>query len=103
MPVITKEQALKLLTSEVKDELGADELLEVYNEVFPNDPHTTEGVEEDSTPLSEQLVEHINGGREIDEVMDLWGLIFPKHRNVWYDDSEERLHYNEEPEVVPSE
>jgi hypothetical protein len=103
MPVITKEQALELLTNEVQEKLGADELLEVYNEVFPDHPYTTEEAEEDSWPLIEQLVDHINDGREIDEVMDLWRLICPKYRNVWYDDEEERIHYNEEPEAVPSE
>jgi hypothetical protein len=103
MPVITKEQALELLTNEAQDKLGADELLEVYNEVFPDDPYTAEEVEEDCSPLIEQLVDYINGGLEIDEVMDLWRLIFPKHRNVWYDDEEERIHYSEEPEAVPSE
>jgi hypothetical protein len=103
MPVVTKEKALELLTHEVQEKLSAGELLEVYNEVFPDDPYTAEEVEEDSWPLVEQLVDHINGGLEIDEVMDLWGLIFPRHRNVWYDDAEERIHYNEEPEVVPSE
>jgi hypothetical protein len=56
------------------------------------------------TPLIERLVEHVNSGLEIDEVIDLWGLIFPRHRNVWYDDEEEeRLHYNEEAEAVSSE
>ena len=99
MPVVTKEQALELLTHEVRENLGADEVLEVYNEVFPDDPHTAE----ESGPLIEQLVGHINGGLEMDEVMDLWGLIFPKHRNVWYDEEEERIHYNEEAEAVPSE
>jgi hypothetical protein len=103
MPVITKQHALELLTNEVQAKLGADELLEVYNEVFPDHPYTAEEVAKDSGPLVEQLVDHIEGGREIDEVMDLWGLIFPKHRNVWYDDEEERIHYNQEPEAVPSE
>ncbi len=103
MPVITKKQALELLTNAVQDKLGADELLEVYNEVFPDDPYTAEEVEADSGLLIEQLVDHINGGLEIDEVMDLWRLIVPKHRNVWYDEEEERIHYNEESEAVPSE
>jgi len=103
MPVITKAQALELMTTEVQEKLGADELLEVYNEVFPDDPSTAEEAEEDSWPLIEQLVDHINGGQAIDEVMDLWGLIFPKHHNVWYDDEEERIHFNEEPEAVPFE
>ena len=103
MPVVTKEQALELLTNEVQEKLGADELLEVYNEVFPDDPYPEEEAHEDMRPLIEQLVDHVNSGLEIDEVIDLWGLIFPRHRNVWYDDEEERLHYNEEAEAVPSE
>jgi hypothetical protein len=40
---------------------------------------------------------------EIDEVIDLWRLILPRHRNLWYDEEEERIHYNEEAEAVPSE
>ncbi len=103
MPVVTKEQALEMLTKEVQEKFGADEVLEVYNEVFPDDPYTAEEVEDDSWPLIKQLVEHINSGLGIDEVMDLWGLVFPKHRNVWYDDEAERIHYSEEPEVVSSE
>jgi hypothetical protein len=103
MPVVTKDKALELLTHEVQQKLGADELLEVYNEVFPDDPHTVVEARGDVTPLIERLVAHVNSGLEIDEVLDLWGLIFPRHRNVWYDEEEERLHYNEEAEVVSSD
>jgi hypothetical protein len=103
MPVVTKDKALELLTSEVREKLRADELLEVYNEVFPDDPPTGQEAHEDSQPLIEQLADHINSGLEIDEVMDLWGLIFPKHRNVWYDEEEEQIHYNEEAEAVSTE
>src|SRR5262249_52526612 len=103
MPVVTKDKALELLTNEVQEKLGADELREVYNEVFPDDPYTEEEAPEDVRPLVEQIVGHVNSGLEIDEVIDLWGLVFPRHRNVWYDDEEERLHYNEEAEAVSSE
>jgi hypothetical protein len=103
MPVVTKDQALKLLTDEVEEKLDTDELLEVYNEVFPDNPYTEAVAHEDVTPLIEQLVDHVNSGLEVEEVIDLWGLIFPRHRNVWYDDEEERLHYNEEAEAVSSE
>lgn len=103
MAVVTKDKALELLTNEVQEKLGADELLEVYNEVFPDDPYTEEEVHEDVTPLIDRLVDHVNSGLAVEEVIDLWGLIFPRHRNVWYDDEEERLHYNEEAEAVPSE
>jgi hypothetical protein len=30
-------------------------------------------------------------------------VIFPKHRIIWYDEEEERLHHNEEGEAGPSE
>jgi hypothetical protein len=103
MPVVTKEQALELMTNEVQEKLGADELLEVYNEVFPDDSHTEEEAREDATPLIEQLVARINSGLEIDVLMDLWRLICPRHRNLWYDDVEDRLHYNEETEAVSAE
>jgi hypothetical protein len=103
MPVVTKDKALELLTNEVQEKFGADELLEVYNEVFPDEPYTDEEAHEDVTPLIEQLVDHVNSGLGVEEVIDLWGLIFPRHRNVWYDDEEERLHYNEEAEAVQSE
>ena len=103
MPVVTKEQALELLTNKVQEKLGADELLEVYNEVFPDDPSTEEEAHEDVTPLIEQLVAHINSGLEIDVLMDLWALIIPKHRNIWYDEVEDRIHYNEETEAVLAE
>jgi hypothetical protein len=103
MPVITKDQALELLTNEVQENLGADEVLEVYNEVFPDDPYAEKKAPEDSCPLIEHLVDHINSGLHIEEIIDLWGLIFPRHRNVWYDDEEERIHYTEEAEAVPTE
>ena len=103
MSTVNKDQALELLTKEVRQKFGVDELLEVYNEVFPDRPRTEDEAHQDSSPLIEQLVEHINSGQEIDEILDLWGLIFTKHRNVWYDEEEERIHYNEETEAVPYE
>jgi hypothetical protein len=100
MPVLTKDQALELLTHEVQEKFGTDELLEVYNELFPDNPYTEEEAHEDLTPLIEQLVDHAKSRLEIDEITDLWGLIFPMHRNIWYDEEEERLYYNEEAEGV---
>jgi hypothetical protein len=103
MPVVTKEQALELLTNEVREKLPADEVLEVYNELFPDKPYTEEEAQEDVTPLIEELVDHIHREQGIDEVMELWGLIIPKHRNIWYDEEEDRIHYNEESEAVSAE
>ncbi len=98
MPVVTREEALELLTKEVSERLGVDEVLEVYNEVFPGDPYTEEEAHDDVWPLIEQLSDHIRSGLGLDEVIDLWGVIAPRHRNVWYDDEAETIHYDEETE-----
>jgi hypothetical protein len=102
MPVVTQDKALELLTNEV-EKFGADELLEVYNEVFPDDPYTLEEAREDATPLIKRLADRINSGLGIAEIIDLWAVICPRHRNVWYDEVEERIHYSEGAEAVSSE
>ena len=99
MPVVTKDQALQLLTSEVK-KFDTDELLEVYNELFPKHPYSEEKARQDPSPLVERLVAHINSGLDIGEIIELWGLIVPKHHHLWYDEVEDRIHYNEETEEV---
>lgn len=103
MPVVTKEQALELLTKEVQEKLGVDELVEVYNEAFPDHPYTEAAAHQDTTPLIEQLVELIHREQGVDEVMDLWGLIIPKTRNIWYDEEEDRIHFNEETEAISAD
>jgi hypothetical protein len=102
MPAVNKDQALELLTREVKN-FAIDELLEVYNEAFPTHPTTEEEARKDPSPLVEQLVQVIKTRLEVDEVVSLWRLIIPKHYNVWYDEEEERIHYQEVPEVVSYE
>jgi hypothetical protein len=102
MPDMTKQQALALLTNAVQENFPADELLEVYNEVFPKRACSAEEAHEGSGLLIEQLVEHIQSGLGIDVILDLWSLIFLRHRNVWYDEEEERIHYDEA-DPVPSE
>ena len=103
LPAVSKEQAVNLLTKEVEEHLHADDLLEVCNELFQDDPYTKEPAHEDVTPLIEQLDDYIRSGLEIEEIVDLWNLVFPKHRNVWYDEEEARMHYNEELEPLYAE
>ncbi len=103
MPVVSREQALDLLTKEVENNLDADNLLEVCNELFPDDPYTEEEAHKDVTPLIEQIVSHIHRGLEIEEIVDLWNLIIPNHRNVWYNEEEAKIHYDEETESLHAE
>ncbi len=95
MATVTREQAIDLLTKHVEEHMGVDELLEVHNELFPDEPITEEEAHEDSFPLVERIVAHLKGGLEPEEIVELWSLIVPRHRKVWYDEEEERFHYKE--------
>jgi hypothetical protein len=101
MPAVNQSQAQELLAGEVR-KFDADELLEVYNEVFPDHASTAEEAHENPAPLVERLVDHIHSGLEIDELIDLWGVILPRHHNLWYDEEEDKINYHEA-EAVPSE
>jgi len=102
MAAVNRDQALELLAGEVR-KFDFDELLEVYNELFPEHPSSAEKAQKDPSPLVRELIDHIHSGLEIDQIIDLWGVILPDHRNLWYDEEEETIHYNEEAEAVPSE
>jgi hypothetical protein len=94
MPVISKEHAVERMTQQV-EQFEADELLEVYNELFPKEPRTEAEVRADAVPLVKRINEYI-GGRAIDELVELWSFIFPgRYRNIWYDEEAEGIHYDE--------
>lgn len=103
MATVSKDQAIELLTKEVEENLHADDLVEVCNELFPDDPHREAEAHDDTSPLIEQLVDHLNSGLETEEIVDLWNLIFPRHRNVWYDEEEKIIHFHEESETQYTE
>ena len=100
MPAVTRDEAVAMLCRAV-EKFGADELLEVYNELFPTDRHTEEETHEDVVPLVGRLVAYFNSGLAPELVTALWGMIFPRHRHIWYDEEEERIRYNEETEPAP--
>ena len=35
-------------------------------------------------------------GLEAEEIVDLWNVVFPEDRNVWYDEEAKTIHFNEE-------
>ncbi|HVC93653.1 MAG TPA: hypothetical protein VND64_08185 [Pirellulales bacterium] len=98
MPNITIDEAIEVLTTEIRQNLrdDTDKLLAVFNEVFPDAPCTGDKTR-DSNSLIEQLVVHVNSGIKLEEVLDVWRLIspWPYNLNLWYDIAEDRLHFNE--------
>lgn len=103
MPVLARDQVIELLTKAVEELLPPDDLLQVHNELFPDDQVTREELDADDTPAIEDILNYINSDLAVEDLLDLWNLIYPKHRHVWYDDQAEKFHYHEESSPLPAD
>lgn len=92
MSAITKEQAVQRISAEI-ERFGRDDLVETHNELFPDAPPGS--AETDETRLIAAIRDHIRRGLEIEELVDLWHVVFPKDRNVWYDVDNDVMRTNE--------
>ncbi len=86
MPALSTSEAAERLAKEVEQ---ATALSEIYAELFPEKPAMV-------TPTAADLAQHVRSGLEAEELVDLWNVVFPADRNVWYDEEDEKIHYNEE-------
>ncbi|SIO58817.1 hypothetical protein SAMN05444166_5821 [Singulisphaera sp. GP187] len=88
MPAISKAEAAEKLAKVVEKAKPTD-LVEIFSELFPETPSPASLVAGD-------LVKHIRSGLEAEEIVDLWSVVFPEDRNVWYDEEEKAIRFNEE-------
>jgi hypothetical protein len=65
-------------------------LREIVAELFP------EGKSSEELNSAVAIARHIKQGLESEEIVDLWNVVFPADRNVWYDEGDDRFHFNEE-------
>lgn len=87
MPALRTDEAAERLAKGV-EKAKPTALTEIYAELFPEKPLTT-------TLSAADLAPHIRGGLVAEELVDLWHVVFPADRNVWYDEEDEKIHYNE--------
>ena len=88
MPALSKAEATERLAAGVERAKPSD-LPEIYAELFPERPAG-------ATPAASEIARHIRDGLEAEEMVDLWNVVFPKDRNVWYDEETRAIHFNEE-------
>lgn len=88
MPTVSLHDATEKLAQAV-EKAKPNILPEIYVELFPREPKPT-------SPVVKELAEHIRHGLGPDEVPDLWRVVFPGSRNVWYNEETNEIHYNEE-------
>ncbi|CAN5601440.1 hypothetical protein BH10PLA2_BH10PLA2_39000 [soil metagenome] len=87
MPALTTDEACERLAKCV-EKAKPSILPEIYAELFPEKPAVL-GLSADG------LARHVRSGLEAEELVDLWHVVFPADRNVWYDEEDARIHYNE--------
>ncbi len=88
MPVLSKTAAAEKLAHGVEKAKSSD-LPEIYSELFP-DKHSPVPV------VASEIAKLIRSGLEAEEIVDLWNVVFPEDRNVWYDEEAKSIHFNEE-------
>ena len=99
MATITKQRSVDRLTQAVKMARPED-LVEIYNELFPQAPTTENEATRNPSAFVEKIVAHINNGLEVEEILALWNIIFPRQRKVWFDEDDGLIHYDEKIEPV---
>lgn len=88
MPTLSTNEAAERLAKSV-EKARPTALAEIHAELFPEKPAA-------AAPTAGDLARHIRNGLAAEELVDLWNVVFPEDRNVWYDEEDDRIHYNEE-------
>ena len=88
MPKLSTSEAVERLVEGV-EVAKPSTLAEVYAELFPEKPPA-------APPSVGELVGLVRGGLAAEEIIDLWNVVFPADRNVWFDEEDEKIHFNEE-------
>lgn len=98
---MTRTEAISRMSAEIET-FDRDDLVEVHNELFPESPRSADDASLDVGELLAEIRTQIQSesGLADEEIADLWNVVFPKDRNVWYDGENQSLHVNEEPEYV---
>lgn len=88
MPALSKNDAAEKL-AKVVEKATLSDLVEIFEELFPDD-------EPSSPPSANEVAKHVRKGLAAEEIVDLWNVVFPHDRNVWYDEEDDAIHYNED-------
>jgi hypothetical protein len=92
MPAIRKCEAVEKLAQAV-DAASCEDLVDIYAELFP-DRERLHPI--DTGKRRPEIADYVRTKMAPEEMVDLWNVVFPSHRNVYYDEVEESLCYTQE-------
>lgn len=93
MPTMTTDQAVEKIAAAV-GRARASTLEAVCAELDPEAPTR-------AAPSAEALARRIRDGLEPEALVDLWNVVFPADRNVWYNEETKAFYFNEEAAGYP--
>lgn len=96
MTKISKAEAMKKIVESLGN-LRDDQLVEVYNELFPADSTTDQEVCDGKERILKEIRDYVGRGLEIEEIVDLWNVLYPKDMNVLYDEETNTIQYDQGP------
>ena len=100
LAAVSLEQAAEILETEVGKNLASDEVFEIYNELFPEDRGAEDEAYKNDGPLIKRICDRIRGNGDAEDLVYLWELILTKHRNVWFNEEDNLIYYDEEHESL---
>lgn len=99
MQELSAREAIERLGHAVEG-MSVDDLIAVYDELFPEEPTPEEATDQVIPTLKRRIFDYIGRGLEVEEILDLWNVVFPEDRDVYYDEETEKIHFNEQPEPL---
>jgi hypothetical protein len=97
---MTLKKAVKELRATI-EQCPPDVLREVYKELFYGSKITEAEVLKHPEKYLNKILDHIDAGLEIEEILSLWGILFPTRYRRFYNEIDDVLEYKEERDLEP--
>jgi hypothetical protein len=99
MPEVAPGDAVRTLIEKV-GAMDLDDLRDAHNELFPEAPIPPFEPGSEEASVRRKVLEYLASGVVLEEILDLWSIVFPEAWNVYYDEETGTIHYLVEPEAL---
>ena len=90
---VTKQDAIDRIIEAART-MGPYSLVDLHNEIDPYH-RLTELAPDEIAPVRRKVLDYLEGGIEIEEVLDFWRSVFPHVGKVDYDYDTDVLYYSD--------
>ena len=99
MPEVAPNVAVQTLSEKVRA-MDLDDLRDAHNELFPETPIPRIEPSSQGIGVRQKVLTYLAGTLAVEEILDLWSVVFPEAWNIYYDDETGKIHYLLEPEAI---